>query len=217
MTRNQLTYWSNQETIRTNKANEAEIKRSNKAREAETKRHNRAMEELSQQGYLLTSQAQAETARSNAAKEKLQASGIAYNYASLYGNLGLGYYQAEEVNRHNVANEQQAYNDLLERNRSNVASESIATQNANTNALNAVTNQRNAQLRSDELRQQMMQDLETMRHNKAVELETNRSNKSQEKLKGADIAARTATSLITTAANVGSSLLQPRRRYANAK
>lgn len=123
MTRNQLMYWQNVETERSNKAREAEthrynteylkeLNRSNVTREQETERHNRAME-------LLTNQSQAEVARHNSvtelqtdvnlaeqqrshqANEALQTRQIGLGYA----NLGLGYGQLSELIRHNQAGE----------------------------------------------------------------------------------------------------------------
>lgn len=137
MTSNQLRYWQNVETERSNKAREKETNRSNLANEKETNRSNLAREKETNRHNLaieaLTSQSNAEIQRHNAATEAAEANKLAFNYANLsetnranlaneaakaaniqlgYANLGLGYGQLQEQIRSHQANEKQAIMDL---------------------------------------------------------------------------------------------------------
>lgn len=116
MTNNQINYWKNVETERHNRALEqqglldlqirregntiaarqvAETQRSNLAREAETNRSNLAKES----NELLRTN---ETIRSNLVHEGLTAQRNANDYTVGMAQVGLGYSQLSETNRHNL-------------------------------------------------------------------------------------------------------------------
>lgn len=130
MTSNQLRYWGNVETERSNRARERETHRANRESEKETHRANVARETETHRHNVeterLTSQANAESARHNQATELQAQTNLAFNYAELaetkrshmaneenasrqvmlgYANLGLGYAQLQESTRAHQAAE----------------------------------------------------------------------------------------------------------------
>lgn len=128
MTRNQIYYWQNVETKRSNQAREAETHRNNAAIEAETNRHNLAMELLTKNQYdelarhnLAT---ETEQNRTNVANEQIKT--VANDIG--YGNLAVKQYEAK-TGRLNVAvNQQNADTNAFlasETQRHNIASEDI--------------------------------------------------------------------------------------------
>lgn len=113
MTRNQLMLQQNIETKRANQAREVETNRHNSVTEVEQNRHNVETEKLgwstlaeqirhAQQTEQLGFANLAETNRANLAKESISRAQVALGYA----NLGLGYQQLSELNRHQLVTEQ---------------------------------------------------------------------------------------------------------------
>lgn len=132
MTKNQLQYWANQETARSNQAREAETRRYNTQYLAELYRHNKATEDLGLteadikrmstllQNELGTGNLQ-ELVRSNLANERLRQNSTA-----------LGYAQLGETIRSNRANENNNLLALNETNRHNQILEHTSKMDANT-------------------------------------------------------------------------------------
>lgn len=123
MTTNQLQYWRNVETKRSNLANENETQRHNRVGEAisantlvETKRHNLATEKETNRSNVANEgikqrqnstalyQAQ-ETARHNRAQEQNDLLKLASNERIAQANRKLGYAQLSETTRHNIKDE----------------------------------------------------------------------------------------------------------------
>lgn len=116
MTRNQIEYWRNVEDKRAHLANEQENLRSHLAQEAENRRSNMARESQNYQNYLLDkdtkSKSLVETKRSNLSSEKIRRrEASTADYSATTNRLA-----HQEKMRSNLANEQQAHNDLLSRN-----------------------------------------------------------------------------------------------------
>lgn len=97
MTRNQIEYWRNKETERSNAQREREERRSNYAREAETQRHNVEM-------------------------EKLQRRANRTNLQSVKNQYALGTSQLSETQRANLNNERMRELDILLQQRSRMMS-----------------------------------------------------------------------------------------------
>lgn len=128
MTRNQIDYWSLQETKRHNSSTEGESQRHNVATEQETNRHNVVGER--------------ETERSNRAREgidlgKLNES-VRHNQATEketnrhnVATEGIDLGKLQETSRHNRSTESLGYANLGETSRHNQASEAIGMSNVN--------------------------------------------------------------------------------------
>lgn len=155
MTRNQIDYWSLQETKANNLRNWNETVRSNKAREYETNRHNLATEDLGNRNLM-------EITRHNRATEYVEQGKLAETRRS---NLA----REAETNRSNMAQEAISRDSnkykreaLAETKRSNVANEQIrqATNYLGQTQLRETvrTNKANEKLRNREY-------YETMRRN----------------------------------------------------
>lgn len=209
MTRNQLTYWENEERKRSNRAQEQETTRSNRARETETnrhnvivevetERHNRATENLGwaqlteQNRHAVKTEQQqdrnlAEQERANLAREQLQALNLNLGWAQ----LGLGYSQLAETIRSNQTREGQNLMSLVETNRANQERESISWANLDetkrSNEVNESLKRAQNSISILNYSLEASKAAEQARHNAAQEAETHRSNKATEFWKGADV------------------------------
>lgn len=117
MTKNQIEYWRNVETKRSNLATELETKRSNEARELETRRHNLVVE---QQGFSTL----AEQARSNQARE----------YETSRSNL-----ENERIRRDSQATERAQLSEVIAHNRASEANNLLAITTQARTAANQLT------------------------------------------------------------------------------
>lgn len=152
MTSNQIQYWRNVETERSNRTNEQETHRSNVVRERETMRSNLAKE--------------FETNRHNVETERHNRNLLLESRAQFKASNELGWYQAHEQNRANVARE----SENTRHNMATEAAQSVANQNARYQAeLNAKINQTRASTAQYMAETNRMGILEGVRHNTAME------------------------------------------------
>lgn len=232
MTRNQISYWTLEENKRSNRVNEAETQRSNKAREKETNRHNLATEEETHRHNvateLLTSQAQAEQARHNGVTEMQNSIALAETERSHraneglqlqqiylgYANLGLGYAQLEESQRHNAANEKFNLLNLAETERANEAREQISRdqldETIRSNKANETINTTRMMLDNA---QKAAALAEETRHNITVEEETERNNKTRNVFEG----LTTLNELANGASKRSMAFLNTAKSFTNSK
>lgn len=151
MTKNQLQYWANKETARSNQAREQETKRNNMANLAELERHNKALEQgtLSDQelrkyiaeltnAFNLSSLD--ETKRANLANEGIRT--VSNNVS--WGNLA-------ELSRSNKAREYLNQQTINETNRHNQILEFVDKMNANTNRFNSDSAQQQADTQQERI------------------------------------------------------------------
>lgn len=103
MTRNQIAFWTLEETKRSNRVNEAETHRSNVARETETNRHNVVTEIEVNRHNVVT---EIETERHNRATELLTQASIAETARHNQAQEGYNMLVLGEQQRSNRANEQ---------------------------------------------------------------------------------------------------------------
>lgn len=205
LTRNQIYYWQNVETKRSNLARENETHRNNAAVEAETNRHNLAME-------LLTKNQYEELARHNLANEietnrtNIANEGIKQVTNDIgYGNLAVKQYEAKTGRLNAATNQQNADTNAFlasETQRHNMASEDINLLNlAQTkeleqqridNTFMSITEQQRHNMEQEsidkdrvanqakEVANENARIIEQTRSNLAKEQETNRHNQALE-------------------------------------
>lgn len=115
MTHNQIEYWKLRESMRSNRANEAETNRSNVAREDETYRHNTATEnEAYRHNTVGESQvwsSQTEARRHNLASEGLTAAGLDVQRQR---NADQAWKEAMDVLLHDDSNKEQRRHNLAQ-------------------------------------------------------------------------------------------------------
>lgn len=194
MTSNQLQYWRNVETNRSNLAQERETNRANLARELETNRANMAQEKETNRANLAREQ---ETHRSNIVNERLRTEQLLSDVRNQVKQRELQWYNAKEIQRSNKARE-------AETARSNKAKEQISTLNYDLERYksNLDYNIRSRQqstayydaetrrlahmesVRSNRFNQNLnlLNSKETMRSNAAREAEQHRANVEQENI-----------------------------------
>lgn len=126
-----------------------------------------------------------EQQRTNQANEALQAERNAQTYDIGLKNYDLGIQQAREVQRHNLATEQQNYLSLEETSRHNLAAEMNAAQVL-------LEQQRHSKaVEAETARSNLARESETHRMNVAAETERNRANLASEALRSAELAEQT--------------------------
>lgn len=163
MTRNQLQYWENQETIRSHKAMEAETRRANKAKERETERSNRSNEVNSRYATDVNA--------------KTQLAGQQTNLSIAERNRQLGLLQLSETARSNQAREANTREQLRNDYRINMAKNMLqdyANVTARQQAQEAVRSHKSQESIS------LSNLSETIRSNLAKETETQRANMAKE-------------------------------------
>lgn len=221
MTQNQIRYWTLEEQKRANRANEAETHRSNVVREVETnrhnvvtetetERHNRATELLSltqvneQQRHNMVTELQADRQQAEVERSNLEKESNARNQIALgYANVGLGYANLAETQRHNTATEQRDLLSLAETQRYNTLRANIDSErnDETLRANKAAEDQRRLEWITSYGQKQSQQG-EQQRHNVAVETETNRSNQVQEFWKGLETISDTVESQTRSVKNI---------------
>lgn len=212
MTHNQILYWQNRETNRSNLAREAETSRSNLAREKETERSNRARENETRRSNLAREK---ETERSNRANEMLTTLRRQQDFQIALWNRTLAYDQLAETKRASKANVAQsryttdvnaelqralqqiqlkgqqvqstiAANNLSENIRSNKAQEALsAERNAEqirSNMAQEEIKRQQQSLATQQLTLDQAKARELARHNSVVEQETHRANLTRESI-----------------------------------
>lgn len=201
MTRNQLQYWADRETARSNQAREVETQRSNFAKEMEDKRHHQELERLTEQSNL-------ETARANAAKELLTSQQISETIRSNQANEvirqrtnAINYGNLEETIAHNRAQES---TNLIQA--TAAASQATASQyNAATNRMNAETQQQHVantkQYQSDVTTAQLLKQGDELIARNLERRETERANRAREQI-------QRESTIANLLGNIGSAIIK---------
>lgn len=179
MTRNFLTYMSNKETQRANRAYEHETNRHNLETETEINRHNVSVEnETNRHNLVLEEQgwkSLAESARHNYAVEQISGGQLALGYAQLAEtathNRAIEYVQsigAQASQQQAVAAQIQAQASMINA-RTNEFNANTNRMNADTNRANVDINQQNANTRLMEYSLNKNYLTENQRHNAVTE------------------------------------------------
>lgn len=195
MTRNQIEYWRNVETARTNLAQETETNRANMARENETHRSN-VRNELEMNRSNRTREQ--ETERHNRATESQNQKDLALRTVVADRDFHMGLRTLSETARHNKAvegenqrsNKAREYLSKLESDRNYEVKrrqQSTADYNAMTQRYNVEEGKRSHQANEGYA---LLNLAEAKRSNQARELETQRHNVSQESISKADQSIR---------------------------